>query len=289
MTQEPILPAGLGLGPGSQPEPDDVALEPMEMPRDMATFEPPIAPEPEDTIGMEEGKVRLQEMQAALAGWRPADPSIVIDLSDLPAKDLGLVNQILGEGEVSMIGGPDIQAQESVFAGLWRVLHTDKKGNIIGDQVEIGPWPSAVSKRVFEAAAELPEPASDPLPDEVFNAPPLLTEVREKAPLAGRDTPPHTINLSLLPHTEADLVYLGEKLGVGDTIVLSRGYGNCRVSSTRTRNVWWVQYYNSQDAVVLNSLEITPVPEIILAAPEDIADSAERLAEVLAVYQDKPS
>ncbi len=280
------LPPGLGLGPGSQPEPDDVRLEPMEIPREMFTFAPPLAPEPEDTLGMEAGKARLREIREALAAWRPGEAPIAIGLSDLPPADLGLVNQILGEGEVSMVAGPSIQVQESVFAGLWRVLHFDEAGGLLRDSVEIGPWPGAVSGRVFDGAAELPEPAGGDLPPDVFNAPPLLTEIAGKAPQAGPGVPAHSINLSLLPHTEADLEYLSARLGVGDTIVLSRGYGNCRVSATRTRNVWWVQYFNSQDAAILNSIEIVPVPEVILAAPEDIADSAERLGEVMRLYDE---
>lgn len=73
---------------------------------------------------------------------------------------------------------------------------------------------------------------------------------------------------------------------MGDTIILSRGYGNCRVSSTRTNNVWWVQYYNSQDAMILNSIEIINVPEVVCAAQEDIDDSAERVAEVMDIYNE---
>ena len=41
---------------------------------------------------------------------------------------------------------------------------------------------------------------------------------------------------------------------------------------TATRNVWWVQFYNSQDALILNSIEVTAMPEVAVAAPEDIAD-----------------
>ncbi len=286
MSNDFQLPPGLGIGPGSQPDIDDVKLEPMEMPREMFTFEPPAAPEPEDTIGMEAGKERLRAIQRSLAEWRPGDRAVVVGLSDLSPADLGLVNQILGEGEVSMVSGPKIQVQESVFAGLWRVLHFDDAGRIVRDTVEIGNWPEAVAARVFSGARALPEPASDPLPEGVFNAPPLLTEIAEKVPAAGPGVAVHTINLSLLPHTEADLEYMVRKLGTGDTIILSRGYGNCRVSSTGTRNVWWVQYYNSQDALILNSIEIIPVPEVILAAPEDIADSAGRLAEVMSLYDE---
>jgi hydrogenase-1 operon protein HyaF len=93
------------------------------------------------------------------------------------------------------------------------------------------------------------------------------------------------INLTLLPQTEQDLAFLEERLGAGRVTILSRGYGNCRITSTATRNVWWVRYFNSQDRNILNSLEITTVPQVACAAQDDIGDSAERLGEILEIYR----
>jgi hydrogenase-1 operon protein HyaF len=36
--------------------------------------------------------------------------------------------------------------------------------------------------------------------------------------------------------------------------------------------------------LILNSLEISAVPDVVIAAPEDLADSAERLSQILAPY-----
>jgi hydrogenase-1 operon protein HyaF len=44
---------------------------------------------------------------------------------------------------------------------------------------------------------------------------------------------------------------------------------------------WRVVYYNSQDVVILNTVEIGDLPEVAQAAREDLEDSHERLAEVL--------
>ena len=46
-----------------------------------------------------------------------------------------------------------------------------------------------------------------------------------------------------------------------------------------------MRYYNSQDTLILDSIEVSTIPEVALAAPEDIADSAERLAEILETYR----
>jgi len=123
------------------------------------------------------------------------------------------------------------------------------------------------------------------IPESVYNAPPLLAEISDKLLEYQPGDEPHIINLSLLPHTEEDLLFLSDSLGIGPIIILSRGYGNCRISSTSTRNVWWVQYFNSQETLILNTLEISAVPDVACASFEDIADSALRLDEILSIYR----
>ena len=277
-------------GPGSQADApageEGKKLEYMEMPREMATFERPIAPEPEDTEGMKAGKAKLMEVVEVLGQYKVGDRAKVVIATGLTELDLGLVNQLLGEGEVSMVSGSSIQVQESYFAGVWRVLHFGDDGKLVKDTIEVASWPDAVADRVFEGAQDkVPLADMDNLPAGVFNTPALLSELSDKVKSRKPGEPVHSINLSLLPHTEEDLVYLNDMLGKGDTIILSRGYGNCRVSSTKTKNVWWVQYYNSQDALILNTLEITEVPEVVCAAQEDIEDSAKRLEEIMELYQ----
>ena len=60
------------------------------------------------------------------------------------------------------------------------------------------------------------------------------------------------------------------------------GYGNCRITNTRMPNCWRVVYYNSQDVVILNTVEVVELPDVAQAAKEDLDDSHERLTEVLA-------
>ncbi|HNH90452.1 MAG TPA: hydrogenase expression/formation protein, partial [Thiobacillaceae bacterium] len=99
--------------------------------------------------------------------------------------------------------------------------------------------------------------------------------------VSGHAAEPHIINLSLLPFSPEDAAWLDQCLGRGRVTLLSRGYGNCRITATGVARVWWVQYFNSQDALILNTLEITDVPEVARAAAEDLADSAARLADIL--------
>ncbi|MCB1390110.1 MAG: hydrogenase expression/formation protein [Rhodobiaceae bacterium] len=273
------------VGPGSQPADEDgTVLDYMQMPSGMSTFSTPNLPEAEDIRGRAGALDALERVLAILQGWEADGPGHSVDVTGLGASDIDLVNQVLGEGEVSAIGGARIQAQESVLAGVWRVRLTDDGGTLVRDMIEVARFPSMILASVFSAArVQLDIP--DSFGPNIFNAPPLLPEINEHVAKSGAEVPPHVINLSLLPHTEEDLGFLNEILGRGPATILSRGYGNCRITATATRNTWWVQYYNSQDALILNTIEISPIPEVACAAREDISDSAERLNEILEIYR----
>lgn len=268
------------LGPGSQPGEDDATLEFMELPKGMSLYRPPVLPEPEAAVGLSAGKAALAAVRDALAGWTPGSVASV-SLDRLDPASLAFVDQAFGEGEVSIVCGDTMQVQESVLAGVWRVRETDEAGALVADRVEIGDFPASVASTVFSGATRhLAMP--DRMPSGVFNAPALITEIAAKVAEAGGR---HAINLSLLPHTEEDLTLLDAVLGRGPVTVLSRGYGNCRAIATGLQDVWWVRFYNSQDTLILNSIEITPVPDVVRAAPEDIADSRDRLTEILEAYR----
>jgi hydrogenase-1 operon protein HyaF len=123
--------------------------------------------------------------------------------------------------------------------------------------------------------------------DGIMNAPAILNELLDRSLSYKIGETAHVINLSLLPMSQDDMKYLAEALGAGAVTILSRGYGNCRISSTGLRHVWWVQYFNSMDQIILDTLEVVDVPEVAQAAADDYADSVERLGEWLAVMQEE--
>ncbi|MCG6941941.1 MAG: hydrogenase expression/formation protein [Thiohalocapsa sp.] len=288
------IPAG-AVGPGTQPaETDGAALDYLAVPGAMRTYRQPLLPEPEDAAACAAGLATLQALHRLLAGHRAGTPPQVLDLADLPAADRRLVEDSLGEGEVSILrraadasmplddgGATDQDAQETRLAGVWRVRGAGR------DVLEVADVSGFVQGDSFAAAVshvELP----DALPAGVMNAPGVLAELLDQvqARTGGDRLPAHVINLTLLPQSEQDLAWLGEQLGRGPVSVLSRGYGNCRITATGLRGVWWVQYFNADDTLILNTLEITDVPAVALAAQEDIDDSAERLHEILFALTD---
>ncbi len=294
------IPVVAAFGPGSQVNEDDEPLVTIDMPKDMATFQPPPLPEPEELAAHAGALAVLRAAHQALLdrlAGKEVDP---IDLSDLSPGDRAIVNQVLGEGEVaaragapaaSLAGGTNggpvralvdtgLQVQESVFAGVWRVL-TLQDGVVVRDMIEIGAIPQGLVAAAEVDALGWTAPDLHALPGDVMNAPSILAELRDKQARWTPGTPAHVVNLTLLPLTSGDSIWLETTLGAGSVVILSRGYGNCRVVNTRLPRTWRVTYFNSQDIIILDTLEVGPVPEVACAAVQDLEDSAERLAEVL--------
>lgn len=280
------------VGPGSQPSDSDGAeISFMNLPAGMTTFEAPIVPEPEEILGMEQALELAHEIQKCLTQYKVGDKAFIFDLSKLDDKNSLFMDQLLGDGEVSIQynGEIQIEIQESVLAGLWRVRYLDANQDIVQDTMEVADIPSTVTELTFKNAQENFDMAKIEIPESIYNAPPLLVEVSDKLSEYKVGDDPHIINLSLLPHTDDDISFMSHVLGIGPTIILSRGYGNCRISSTGTKNAWWVQFFNSQDTLILNTLELIDIPSVAKASKEDIEDSAERLQEILSIYDEETS
>lgn len=273
----------VALGPGTQSE--DETLDYVSMPKDMDTYRPPMLPEPEEIAGRAKARAALGcvlDMLAATADGRPGGQ---VSLLDLPAEDRQLINQVLGEGEASALlraeGSPvEQRIQESVFAGVWRIM-TFNAGVLVDDAIEVGPIPQQLRTVADEDAESVYQAWRGPLPPNVQNAPLLVDEIRDQIARWQPGQPPHVVNLTLLPVSPEDIAYLDHQLGTGRVLLLSRGYGNCRITNTRHPNCWRVVYYNSMDSVILNTVEVVDMPEVAMAAPEDLQDSHDRLADVL--------
>lgn len=269
----------VALGPGSQTAEEEEELLYPDLPKEMNTYLPPPLPEPEELARAPQALYALRQVFEQLQNPRTDTSARAIDVSGLDAEQRELLNQVLGEGEVSirLHGTDEWMIQESVFAGIWRIGHPASGV----DRIEIGSIPTAVLEHGLAGAAPgLAVPEETP-PAGVINARALLVELAGKQAAYLPGAQPHVINLSLLPHTPEDLDYLDATLGRGRTLILSRGYGNCRITATAIAHVWWVQYFNSVDAMILNTLEVVDVPAVALAAREDLEDTAARLREVL--------
>lgn len=273
------------IGPGSQPENDDgQSLSYIDMPGDMWTYQQPTIPDPAAVNDLTGAREAMHWLQGALQTYNETAAPQFADLTALDDKERDLVNQILGEGEVAVTSGGanPARTQEATLAGVWRSLYYDAADKIILDLLEVADAPHVARRPVTGARSIDPQP--DSVPDGVINALPILVELAAYCSDYESTRTPQAINLTLLPLTEADLVFLDEQLGRGPVDTLSRAYGKCQVISTLVPNVWWVRFYNSMGSLILTTLEVIDVPAVICAAPEDLRDSAARLEGLLTPY-----
>jgi hydrogenase-1 operon protein HyaF len=271
------------VGAGSQPT-EEEELQYLPMPREMNTFRMPLVPEDADAAALRGARDVLAEFLERLIAWDPAaqgrGPNL--DLEGLPSAVLRIVNDMLGDGEVSIRsdGTHRFRIQESVFTGVWRVCRLDDAGQLAADWIECGALPPLVTAAAQAAASRTPPLVN--LPEGAMNSPAMLTEIGSQMAARVDGAPAHVINLTLFPMTPADHEVLAQALPVGPVAMISRGFGNCHITSTGLRDVWRVQYFNSMNTLILNTVEVVDVPAVALAAPEDLAESRERLAELVA-------
>lgn len=306
---------GPPTGPGSQPPEDDAPDAPAvpPMPRGMSTFEMPRVPERvpaavmlESATALEAVLAQLDRLDELVHADGTAGPAIGhlgtrrFALDALSPAALEVTHQVLGEGEVSMRleavpGQRAVHVQESVFAGLWRCGELDAAGHLARYWLEAGAVPEAVgraalhrsSRPIAHAAAEPDDKgdsafaAPDPMPEGTMNAPALLAELRARVARHRAGERGGQIELSLLPLSPADRQVLAQVLPPGPVAVISRGFGNCHIGSTAVPGVWRLQYFNSMNTLILDLVEVTALPEVILASAEDLSDSRQRLAELV--------
>ena len=271
------------VGPGSQGED---GLRYMRMPTEMDTFEIPELPEAQELAMYPEVGQILLDLQSSLekgaANLSGAMSCARINLDHLSNDACALLYQTLGEGEVAARiehAGLNVRVQESVLAGVWGLQQLDADKKVAHQWLEVGAVPDCLLTDSFPFSSDYVMPE---VPAGLLNAAPVLLELLEKAKEHQQRpfTEPHVINFSLLPFSEEDHAYLGNTLSHGGAVILSRGYGNCRITSCAVPGIWRVQYFNSTDQLILDTIEIISIPHAACAAREDLEDSAERLHEI---------
>lgn len=269
----------VALGPGSQPDESPRAC--VASPGPMAVFRPP-APRPAtNPAAIDAARQLLGRLLQRMESREYQRSSARQSLLEVDAGVVEQVNELLGHGEVSVVVTAPryTRIQETAFPGIWRIQAHGEDGHLVADDLEAGPIPQAVRDALPQLGPHTV--AAVDQPPGVMNAPSILVELIGVSADYRPGAEPHVVNLTLLPVSPEDLDYLATGLGDGPVTMLSRGYGNCRISSTALPHTWWVQYFNSTDQLILNTIEVTDVPVVGLAAPEDLDDSTRRLREWL--------
>jgi hydrogenase-1 operon protein HyaF len=274
----------VAFGAGSQPAEDEgLAFLPMPKAEPLCTPIPPADAAPAELSAAADV---IEQLMESMRGHRPGGRGAPrLSLKGMSPGALRALNESLGQGEVSAVVGsgngvPGWRIQETAFAGVWRVQRDDGLGNLAEDILEADDIPGVVKAAAGQVNGARLDPAR--LPEGVINAPAIVNELRHQAGTFRPGRAAHVVNLSLLPFSAADHEGLDAMLGQGHVAILSRGFGNCRITSTLARHVWRVRYFNAMNTLILDTVEVVDIPEAARAAPEDFEDSLARLGDLLA-------
>lgn len=105
-----------------------------------------------------------------------------------------------------------------------------------------------------------------------------IAECLEKLLTRGEST---TIDLLAMPLNAADLEWLRQRLGQGEVRITLDADGESTLQETSCPGVWWVQHHNPAGGVMSAFIEITPVPALARAHPDDMQIGLERLTRLI--------
>ena len=93
---------------------------------------------------------------------------------------------------------------------------------------------------------------------------------------------PASIDLRSLPMSPLDRTELRGALGTGEVHATLNAEGISSIQETRISGVWWIEHRDPQDQLVAELIEITCLPAILAAAPDEIAAGVRTLRQQLA-------
>lgn len=136
-------------------------------------------------------------------------------------------------------------------------------------------------KRVKTELTGSAQPCSGSVDAGFNNTRPLISEIHDALAVFCRSGQQRVIDLAAIPFGPGDEARLFEALGQGEVTALLDSLGESRISETGFAGVWRVEHFNPQGERVAHQIEITDVPAILRSQPQEMAESAERLAQLL--------
>jgi HupH hydrogenase expression protein, C-terminal conserved region len=113
------------------------------------------------------------------------------------------------------------------------------------------------------------------------NVEPLLHEIRHALKRVAAGEQGTVIDLKSLPMAPGEERRIEEALGEGEVRAELQALGPTVVQETAYPGVWLVTHRNAENEVVARFIEVTRMPEILMAQPEDIERGIEKLESEL--------
>lgn len=113
------------------------------------------------------------------------------------------------------------------------------------------------------------------------NAPSVLREIAAMLQrlLATGET--GAIDLTSLPFSPADREWLAQRLGRGEVEIRLMAAGLSTFNETACPGVWWVSHHNEAGVRVSEFIEVTRIPELVIAHPDDVKIGLESLNNLI--------
>ncbi len=109
----------------------------------------------------------------------------------------------------------------------------------------------------------------------------ILAEIGELLTALSEHGEAGAIDLRSLPLTDADRDQLEEILGRGEVQAELDLAGASEVWETSYNGVWWIRHKGAGDKIATEEIVVTPVPEILMTHPADIAAASRRIRKDL--------
>lgn len=122
--------------------------------------------------------------------------------------------------------------------------------------------------------------------DLTWNVQPLLHEINHALTDLIESGTTHVIDLRSIPLAPGEETRIIEALGEGEVKATLNALGPTEVIETAYTGVWLITHYNENGDTLSKLIEITPVPEILLAPRVDMSQARDRLTRVLNEQQD---
>ena len=113
------------------------------------------------------------------------------------------------------------------------------------------------------------------------NVEPLLHEIRHALKRLADGEDGTVIDLKSLPMAPGEEERIESALGEGEVRAELQALGPTVVQETAYPGVWLVTHRNAENEVVARFIEVTRMPDILMAQPEDIARGIDKLESEL--------
>ena len=119
------------------------------------------------------------------------------------------------------------------------------------------------------------------------NARALLRELESALQLLIENGETTRIDLGSLPLNPADYELLENVLGHGEVIASVDSLGVSEISDTSIPGIWRVEYYNNEEVLVAEFIEVTRCPELLQTPEEEIKDGLLALRAATTRYENE--